>query len=163
MRLNYLVRSLLNFTLIACEAKIRQIKRHQRGTSLKNPHMSFSWYCLKYRTFSTWLEENRAFPNHSDVLEISLFASLAYLTGLPKSQMRAITLLILVLCLKGAIARSEGEKTAISDLLLSIPDLGHLSPPWVSNASEACGIRPFKGILCSEGLDQHVVSMYGPT
>lgn len=61
--------------------------------------------------------------------------------------------------LGGATALSEGEKTAISDLLKEWPFLGNLSPPWTSNSSEAC-IAPFKGIVCSDDFDQHIISLY---
>lgn len=73
--------------------------------------------------------------------------------------MRLIVFFLLISLLEGSTALSEGEKIALSDLLKEWPFLGSLSPEWTSNSSEAC-IGPFKGLSCSNGPDQHILSLY---
>lgn len=59
-----------------------------------------------------------------------------------------------------AAALSVSEEKAIKDLLTAFPDLGSLSPPWTSNASEACIYPPFKGITCSDSPKNNVIKLY---
>lgn len=68
-------------------------------------------------------------------------------------------LFLLIATLQGSLALSQGEETAISDLFQEWPFLGSLSPPWTSNSSEACN-APFQGLVCSDGPDQHILSLY---
>lgn len=75
--------------------------------------------------------------------------------------MRAIVLIFLFAGVLAAQAISEGEKTALNDLLRNFPHLGFLSPPWASNTSAVCGNPPFQGLECSDGPEKHILSLYG--
>lgn len=68
---------------------------------------------------------------------------------------------MLIITLKMSVALSEGEETAVSDLLEEWPFLEHVFPPWTSDSSEACN-APFKGLICSGETDKHIISLYGP-
>ena len=70
-------------------------------------------------------------------------------------------LFLLLITLEGSLALSEGEEKAISEILKEWPFLKHVSPPWTTNSSEACN-APFKGLLCSLGPDEHIISLYAP-
>lgn len=70
-------------------------------------------------------------------------------------------LFLLIITLQGSLALSEGEERAVSDLLKEWPFLAHVFPPWTSNSSEAC-IAHFKGLICSYGPEEHIISLYDP-
>lgn len=74
--------------------------------------------------------------------------------------MRAIVLVLLLICFDLAFGLSEGETRAIEDFVQEWPYLQGLSPPWSSNASKACDNQPFHGIECSDGPDKHIVDLY---
>ena len=71
----------------------------------------------------------------------------------------ALLLLGLTLVLS-AHALTVGEKSAIEAIFNHFPVLGQSTPPWTSNASEACSEPPFYGLSCSDTSDPHVVSLY---
>ena len=73
--------------------------------------------------------------------------------------MKLIMFVLLVVTLEVVTALSQGEKTAITEILQEWPFLNTVSPPWTPNASEACN-APFKGLKCSDGADQHILSLY---
>ena len=73
--------------------------------------------------------------------------------------MKLTLLFLLVVTLEVVTALSQGEKTAITEILQEWPFLNTVSPPWTSNASVACD-APFKGLKCSDGADQHILSLY---
>lgn len=66
---------------------------------------------------------------------------------------------VVFLALKSASALSEGEKSAISQILKEWPALEFVSPPWSSNASSAC-IKQFKGLECSDRPNEHIIGLY---
>lgn len=74
--------------------------------------------------------------------------------------MRLIAIILLFYWICTATALSGGEEQAIKDLLIAFPILGHLRPPWTSNASEACNKPPFKGIMCGDSPEIHVTELY---
>ena len=73
--------------------------------------------------------------------------------------MRLVAFFIVAIALKCSLALSEGEEKVINDLFQEWPVLHSVSPPWTSNASEACDV-PFGGLTCSQGLEKHIIGLY---
>ena len=73
----------------------------------------------------------------------------------------AIVLVILFCCFVRTQGLTEGEISALKDILHSRPNLGAKDPPWVAdNLAKACyGPVPY-GLRCSQGFDSHITEMY---
>ena len=68
--------------------------------------------------------------------------------------------LLLFLCIvtvTGSLALSDGEESAIQAIVLNFPRLASASPPWTSNASNACSSPGFYGVSCNDG---HITALY---
>ena len=99
---------------------------------------------------------------HSEILPPTAFlpnTPACRVTSTMTKELRFIVVFCLITAMEGSMALSEGEERAISDLFQEWPFLGGLYPPWTSNSSEACN-APFKGLNCTTGPDQHILSLY---
>ena len=71
-----------------------------------------------------------------------------------------LTTLVLI-CLAFSVAcLTDGEKSALQQLVFNFPLLNSTNPPWTSNISSACAQPAFYGLNCTNGDDPHVVGMY---
>ena len=73
---------------------------------------------------------------------------------------RIIVLLLLLNTAYFCFALTQDEETGLEALLTNFPALASMEPSWSTNVSEACRDRPFYGLTCSDGPDQHVLKMY---